>query len=268
MLNINVKAEFGEALKALADCESQVAYATARALNATAENLQETLRSEMKAVFKGGPTPYTLNSLFLRRATKSRLEAVVWLKTRNRPEHYLLPQIQGGGRPMKRFEERLQAMGLMRLDQRAVPASDVKLDGYGNMTKGQISQIMSHLRADSAKGVAQAVGYGKRSKSKRTSVEYFVSRGRSSQRYGYAGRSKGAMYSQHLPAGVYVRYRTPWGSAVKPVLIFVSATRYSKRFDFFGIAERVVGSRLPLHIQVFVQEAMRTARLSQQGSLF
>lgn len=267
MLSLNVKTDMAEALKALANFESQIPFATAKGLTKTAQDVREVLRAEMRKVFKN-PTPYTLNSLYLRPATKARLEAEVWLKYGSRPEHYLLPQIAGGSRPMKRFEQRLQMMGLMRTDQRAVPAAGAKLDAYGNMSRGQIVQVLSQLRTDVVSGVTQNASNSKRSKAKRSGVEYFVSRGPSSQRYGYAGRSRGTMFMQHLPAGVWARYSFAWGSAVKPVMIFVNATRYSKRFDFFGLAEKTVNAKLPWHIEASVADALRTARLSQQGGLF
>lgn len=262
MLTINVKAELGDALKALSGFESQVPYATAKALTATAKDVQEALREEMKSAFQS-PVPYTLNSLYLRRATKTWQEAEVGLKTRSRPEHYLMPQVQGGGRPLKRFEETLKRLGLMRADQRAVPAVAAKVNSYGNMPKSQIVEILSKLRSDASNGGATG-GFGQRSKGLRaSSVEYFVSRGKSSQRYGYGGRSRGIVLAQHLPAGVWVRHSYSRGSYLRPVLLFVSSTSYNKRYDFFGAADRVVKARFPLHIQASVQEALRTARLSQ-----
>ncbi len=267
MLNINVKVDLDEALRALSGFESQIPFATAKALTKTAQDVRDVERAEMSKVFQS-PTPYTLNSLYVRPATKARLEAEVWLKWGNRPEHYLLPQIQGGSRPMKRFEQRLQMTGYMRTDQRAVPAAGAKLDSYGNMSRGQIVQILSQLRTNVVSGVSQNATNSKRSRAKRSTVEYFVSRGPSSQRYGYAGRSRGTMFMQHLPAGIWARYSFAWGSSVKPVMIFVSSTRYSKRFDFFGLAEKTVKAKLPWHLDAAITEALRTARLSQQGGLF
>ena len=58
------------------------------------------------------PTRYTQNSLFLQPATKQKREARVWVKDTERPDHYLLPQINGGNRPLKRHgkaEHRLEA---------------------------------------------------------------------------------------------------------------------------------------------------------------
>ena len=267
MLKINAKALMGDALKALRDFESQVPFATAMALTNTIKDVKEAQVQEMRRAFQT-PTPYTLGSLYLRPATKARLEAMTWLKDSGRP-HYLLPQIEGGGRPLKRFEQRLVMTGLMRHDQRAVPAAGAKLDAYGNMSRGQIVQILSQLKTAVVQGDFSNATNSKRSRAKRQAVAYFVSHGAGSRRHGFQGkRGKGVMYEQHLPAGVWARYQFAWGSAVKPVLLFVSKTNYTKRFDFFGVAEKTINANLMVRLNEAINRALSTARLSKQGSLF
>ena len=265
MLTIDAKAMVDEVVKALNVAESQLPFAMAKAITQTAQQVREAERNEMRKVFSN-PTPFTLNSLFLRPATKTRLQAEVWLKWGNQPEHYLLPQIQGGSRPLKRFERRMVMTGLMGPGQRAVPAAGAKLNAYGNMSKGQIVQILSQLRTDVVSGVNQNATNSKRSRAKRSKVAYFVSRGPGARKGSGKGSRRPA--AQNLPAGVWARYSFSWGSAVKPVLLFVNGTRYSKRFDFFKVADSAVASAFPTAFAAAAQEAMRTARLSQQGGLF
>lgn len=268
MLTIGAKVVMDDVLRALESAQSQIPFATAKGLTDTIKQVKEAEVREMRKVFQA-PTPYTINSLFIRPATKARLEASTWLKTGNRPQHYLLPQIQGGPRPLKRFEQRLVMNGLMRPDQRAVPAAGARLDAYGNMSRGQIVQILSQLRTAVVQGDFSNATNSKRSRAKRQAVAYFVSHGTGSRRAGYQGaRGRGVIYEQHLPAGVWARYQFAWGSSVKPVLLFVSGARYTQRFDFFGVAERTIEARLRINMGNAVTHALRTARLSVQGGLF
>lgn len=268
MLTIGGHVLMRDALEALQNAQSQIPFATALGLTTTIKDVQGEEYREMRKVFHS-PTPYTMRSLFVKPATKARLEASTWLKDGNRPQHYLLPQIEGGSRPLKRFEQRLVMNGYMRHDQRAVPAAGAKLDAYGNMSKGQIVQILSQLRTAVAQGDYSNATNSKRSRAKRQAVAYFVSHGKGSRRFGFQGsRGRGLMYEQHLPAGVWARYQFAWGSAVKPVLLFVSKASYSRRFDFFGVAERTINIRLPINMGNAVVRALGTARLSVQGGLF
>jgi hypothetical protein len=267
MLRINAKAIMDDALRALDGAQKQVAFAMAKAMTDTIKDVRDAEVAEMRKVFLA-PTPYTLRSLYIRPATKARLEAVAWLKDSARPTHYLLPQIEGGSRGLKRFEQRMVMHGLMRADQRAVPAAGAKMDAYGNMSRGQIVQILSQLRTAVVQGDYSNASNSKRSRAKRQAMTYFVSHGKGSMRYGYQGRrGRGLMYEQHLPAGVWARYQFAWGSSVKPVLLFVGHTRYAKRLDFYGIAERVITARLPVHLSASVSLALSTAGLSHRGAV-
>jgi hypothetical protein len=247
--------------------EAQIPFALAKALTNTIQDVKEAEIAEMRKAFNA-PTPYTLRSLYVRTATKARQEASTWLKSYPGRPHYLQPQIEGGGRPLKRFERRMEMLGYMRGDQRAVPTRNVSLDAYGNMSRGQIVKILSQLRTDVVSGVSQNATNSKRSKAKRKASEYFVSKGSGSQRHGYAGkRGRGQMYEQHLPAGVWERRNFAWGSSVRPILLFVASTRYAKRFDFFGVADKVIAARLPVHLDASIKLALSTARLTHTGSV-
>lgn len=264
MITINARADMTEALRALGVVESQMAFAMAKALTATGQDVKEAETKAIRSVFDR-PTPYTQRAVYLRPATKQRLQAVVWLKDGNRTEHYLLPQIQGGSRPMKRFEERLRMSGYMTASERAVPAQAAQLDAYGNMSRGQINQILSQLKTAVVQGDYSNATNSKRSRAKRATVEYFVAR-RTLPRRGWAGQ-RAETFQQHLPNGVWERRRFSWGTSVRPVLLFVTGVTYRRRFDFFGIGERTIAATLPRHLQSAAAQAMRTARFNVQGSL-
>lgn len=251
MLIVKVRVDVREALEALVDVEKGTPYALATALTWTAQAVKAAETETIGAVFNS-PTPYTRRAVYMQGATKTRLQARVWLKDGNRPEHYLLPQIEGGSRPLKRFEQRLRMLGYMAADERAVPGTALQLDAYGNISRGVITKILSQLRTAVVSGDFSNASDSKRSRAKRATTAYFVSRGTSSQRAGRAGRAA-AQYAQHLPRGVWERRVHAWGTSVRPVLLFVKGTSYSKRFDFFGVAERVIAAKLQGNVEAAVR---------------
>lgn len=266
MLKINITTEFPELAAAIARARNQVPFALARALTKTGQAVKDAQRKEIERVFDR-PTPYTRNSVFLRPATKQRLEAEVWLKDGNRKTHFLLPQIEGGPRQLKRFEQRLVMTGYMQPTERAVPGEGARLDVYGNISRGQINQILSQLKTAVVLGDYSNASDSKRSRAKRAKEAYFVSRGPGS----WTGRGawKNGKKSQHLPRGVWVRRSFgAWGTAVKPVLLFVPKVSYRSRYEFYRLSRQVVDRDFAQNFRDSWAGAMASARLSTQGALF
>ncbi len=270
-MKIDIKHNFPDVQRSLRQLRTEVAgKATASALNKTAQDVREAERKAMRGVFDR-PTPYTLNSLYMRPATKQRLEAEVWLKgdgsRDNAPgRHYLLPQIEGGARALKRFEQRLVRVGYMQASERAVPAAGAQLDTYGNISRGQIVKILSQLKTAAVLGDYSDATNSRRSRAKRAKEAYFVSRGKGA--YFGGGAWKNGLKDQHLPRGIWVRRSFgAWGTAVKPVLLFVARATYRPRYPFFKIAETVVQRRFGAHWQRSWAEALRAARFAEQGRL-
>lgn len=264
MLSIGIKVNTLAIERALQAAGNQAPYAQAVALTRTARDVQQAERGEMAKVFQN-PTPYTLNALYLSAATKARLEARVWLKNAygSKP-HYLAPQIEGGDRPQKRFEARLRMLGYMRADERAVPGEAMPIDAYGNMSRGLIVKILSQLRTAVTAGDFSNASNSKRSRAKRAVAQYFVSQGTGSQRTGFGGlKGKRTAYEQHLPRGVWERRAHAWGTSVRPALLFVPRAHYSRRWDFYGLAQRVIADRYPIHAKQAIADALRTARLTK-----
>jgi hypothetical protein len=231
--------------------EKQATFATAVALTRTARDIQVAIRDEMQQVFDR-PTRFTLNSLFLRPATKVRLEARVWVKDSERPSHYIKPEIEGGARPQKRFEELLRQRGILAPDERIVPGQGAKLDAFGNMGRGQIVQILSQLRAFNLAGSSQNATNSKRSRAKRAKVSYFYAvKGKVMD----FGQNKGRV--QHLRSGIYAR--TEDGRIV-PVMVFVKSTNYKKRLRFFEVGRRVFDRNFERNFEVEYRKALATAK--------
>ncbi|AXK40860.1 hypothetical protein DWG20_09340 [Crenobacter cavernae] len=249
----------------LSDLEKrQLPFAMARALTLTAQDVKRAEIAEMQRAFDR-PTKYTLNSLYVKPATKRDLRAWVWLKYdagKGTPaDKYLAAEIQGGGRKTKRFERALQQAGVMPRGMFAVPGSAAQKDAYGNMSRGQIVQILSYLRAFGEQGYKAnmtdrrrgSLAKGNAKKGVR-GFQYFVLR----ERHG------------KLPPGIYkktaysgadaARVAHLQGGGAKPVVIFVKSPGYSRRFKFFEVAGRTVRERFTANFDQALADALASAR--------
>lgn len=251
MIEIKARVNIDGTLRALALTAEQSDKALAKGMNDTIREVRDLEQRHIQAVVRN-PTAYTLRALwteFASAASGKRLRARVWLKSDPYSQHYLLPLIEGGGRRVKRFEKRLQMLGHMRANERAVPGQGVALDAYGNISRGLIVKILSQLKTAVVAGDYSNASNSKRSRAKRAGRAYFVSQGPGSPRAALMGRAKGGApltgtASQHLPRGVWERTRHAWGSSVRPVIFFVPQHRYNKVLHFFDIAQRVIDTKL------------------------
>jgi hypothetical protein len=216
--------------------KKQLTSATRVALNRTADKAVKAEQHEMRDVFRS-PTPYTLSSVRMKPATSASLAATVELKddaTKATPAtRFLAPQMQGGPRGQKRFERALQSVGAMPVGYRAVPGQAARLDAYGNMSRGQIVQILAYFRAFPEAGYkANMTDQGRaklaRGTKRRQGFTYFVGRP-----------------GDRLPLGIYQRFSFGAGGAVKPVLLFVRSAVYQERFDFGYVVETTVKKEFP-----------------------
>jgi hypothetical protein len=254
MVALSIKTNFPAVQEKLAELGKQGRYACAVALTRTAQDVKRDLVKEMAKVFDR-PTRFTLNSLYLKPATKADLTARVWLKDEYGTQpNYLLPQIEGGNRVQKRFEVLLRQRGLLADSERTVPGAGAKLDGNGNMSRGQIVQIISQLGAFNLAGASQNATGSKRSKAKRAKGSYFYAR-RGEARTG-RGSWKQGLKVQHLPTGIYLKT----AEGIKPVLIFVHGAKYRIRLHFVPVALGTIERAFPGHFAREYAKALRTAR--------
>lgn len=204
--------------------ERLVGYALPMALTRTALDARDALRREMPAVFDA-PTPYTLNALYVKPATRAQPTAWVGFREfggKGTPApRYLLPHVDGGARRLKRFEAALRAAGILPTGRFAVPGEEAEIDAYGNMRRGQVVKILSHLRAFGEQGYVANRSRTAASRGVRRKETYFAAQ---------AGNRVG------LPPGIYKRD----GADPRPVVIFVTPPRYRPRFPFAAIVERAV----------------------------
>lgn len=230
-----------ERLDELSDLEhNQLPYVTALALTQTAAKVKERLEGEMRSVFDR-PTRYTLNSLRLFPATKQKLVARVWMKNeadKAAPAtRWLTPQVYGGPREDKRSEKLLRAKGVLPDGKFIVPGRDAKLDGFGNIGRGQLQKIIAGLGAQHDK-------YSNSTESRRS-----------------IGNLKRFFVMRNGREAIGIGERTGRGKdKVKLVLAFVGRPGYRKDFDFFAIADQVADDQLPIQFELALARALATRR--------
>lgn len=191
------------------------------------------------------PTPTTLNSLFVKMATKARAAEVYFKDSWASgipADTYLQQAVSGGLRPHKRFEKSLIARGIMRSGQFAVPTTAF-LNQYGNVSRGTMMKILSGLgAAESTRGYQANASDSARSRRKGNAHRFF------------SGDVDGTQ-------GVWERKSMGMGDAVRPVFIFSdSAPKYRTIFPFFKIGQNIVNANYQADAATAWAEAMASAR--------
>jgi len=252
-------------LRNLAD--EQMPYAMMLALNDTAFKVRAALQAEVKSVFDR-PTPWLVNQVTVRKATKKDLTAIVGTlegiknqygqnmgfsrSSSGVYERILEPHIQGGQRQQKKSELRLQRAGLLPSGWIMVPGPGMPLDVYGNPLSSELIMILSWLNAMnwSSQGASQNRAEKvtrRKNKAEKRGEEYFVI-GRTSEK---------ALGSSYLRPGVYKRLRD---RRIKAMFFFVSKYAYKARLDWNGIARQTAEQELGPAMAVAMQRAIATAR--------
>lgn len=146
----------------LKEAGDQVPFAMSLALNETAFQARNDLKTELLKIFDN-PTRYTLSAPLVDKATKSNLQAVVYLREDGRggksPAEYLAPQIDGGKRRFKGLEVGIHGGSLWsRLKSKVsgsnlffLPASGTKLDANGNVSKSFARRVIQETKRKGGK---------------------------------------------------------------------------------------------------------------------
>ena len=253
---ITIKSDFKAAFGLLDQVDKQKRFAMAVALTRTAATARKEIGQSIAQVFDR-PTPWALRSVRIRKATKERLRAEVYLADRhgdaqNNPHHYLYPQVFGGARGRKGFEGLLNKARVLPDGYVTVPGKGAKLDRYGNQARGELVQILSALSAGPSAGAGRGYTYNRTAASKKRRGnklrDIFFASPTLQQRAANGGR---------LPWGVWERTAD---KRVQCLLFFVKAASYRKRLPMFTIAERVIARDLAREYDQALQMALRTAR--------
>lgn len=203
--------------------DNEVRFAASKALNATAKKIKKSLQDEMDKVFVN-PTPYVKNGIYTTAAKKNNLMIKIGLKDKwaagkgHAAADVLAAEISGGIRQPKASEVLLQEKGYLRPGQVWVPGKGQRLNKYGNITGGQITQLLSVL------GAHREVGFI----ANRTAQSKL--RNKKSPNLFYVGPGK------RLPEGIWERKGK---RQLKSRLLFIDAPSYQKRFRFEEIIEEV-----------------------------
>lgn len=230
----------------LSGLEKQVRFAAAVALTRTAVNVAKDAEAVMPRDFDR-PKPYTVKGTYVTKAKPASLEAVAGIK--DKIAGYLAPNIgKNGRRPRtyKNSERMLRAAGILPSGRYTVPGKEARLDEYGNMSRGQIQQILSYFRTF---GLTRLNTKRKNSTDKsranlaKKNADYFV--------VPVADRKLG------LYPGIWQRNGR---SDIVPVLMFVSQPQYRAIYDFYGNAARKADRVFYAEFKTALADALRTAR--------
>jgi hypothetical protein len=227
--------------------QKQVNFATSKALNTTAFAVNAELKKEMSATFKGGATAYSLRAFSVLKADKTKLSASVMLRTDSvgaaLPYTKALGHMFTGGlRKYKKVEGFLRGRRLLPSGYSIVPGPAMRLDRYGNMSKTQLTELLTMLIARPSKmRTIRRTGAGKLPKM----VDYFVVQP--------GDKTK-------LRPGVYKRIETGKSSAIDAMLLYIKPTAYRQFIDIDSLGRRVVEKTFQHAFDVELKSALATAR--------
>jgi len=140
-VEVTVQSEINDVFGKVIGFHTQLDYITSKAINTTTKKVKEAEQAEIKRQFKN-PTPYTVRGVFARFSSKRRLFSKIWLaqgKGKGKgPGEYLRPEIGGGEREQKEIAAYFEELGLIPPGYYMVPAKGVRLNKFGNVTKGMM----------------------------------------------------------------------------------------------------------------------------------
>jgi hypothetical protein len=254
----------GQFKRQIARFESQLRFVSAKSLTQVAEMTRKTMQMEMAARFDR-PTPYTLNSGFIRPATKVDLVARYGIKDQvpskaaKSPAELLEHQFTGGSRAFKRAEGAFRRIGLMSTGEVIVPGKGAQLDRFGNLPRGFLVTLLSYFSAFGEQGYrANATEASKRRRAKvgTTARGFKEVRG---VRYFYASGIAGKGRAGHLAKGIYAA-RGIQSVDIVPVMLFVKVGVYRRRFSIPSTAQVVFASQFDKIFRRNMEQALSTAR--------
>ncbi|MBN8493219.1 MAG: hypothetical protein J0M00_17565 [Burkholderiales bacterium] len=232
--------------------DRRFAAAVATALTRTGKPVQEAWRLQLGEKLDR-PTPLTLGAPMRTDATAEKLVVEVALREQVRagatpPSEYLATQEQGGDRGLKKFERALIARGTMRAGQRAVPGQYAQLDGYGNVSRGQIVQVLAQLGTAFSPGYAQVISADA------------TRRARNAARTGNTYVAVTAPRGKLQP-GIYRKF----SGDLLPVFFFVSRTRYPRRTKLMDAARQLATTRFPAELERSLAEHQARVNARRAG---
>ena len=195
--------------KMLSNLKIETPKSIAKSLNQIATKVKDEEKEEMKRVFDR-PTPWALGAITTEKATTEKLQSKTDIRDAAKAS-YLLPQIEGGHRKYKHYEQVLKGLGLLPSGWYAVPGPSIVLDNYGNMASGDIKKILNTLRGTTKAG------------QRRSGSLWVVQK--------QTGKVRPGIYDVSNYSG--------FGGKIDCLFIYVTNVSYNKLFKFYDYGEDV-----------------------------
>lgn len=246
-----------------------------KATTETAFYIRNKLRSELPQ-YIDKPTPYTTNSIFVRKGNKDNPEASVeWRKPAGSTSggKYLVPQVEGGNRSAKKFERALEWKGAKSAGDKAVPTKEAPKDIYGNVPGSYIKRMLSLLRIGGAELRARrekaALSAAKPKIARAKRGKSFAATMRDQQQGSAKPKAQTSSYAKpeeffalpkkqgKLSAGVYEVKNSAFGRAIRLVFLFTGSVTYKKSFPFYDIGNKASNDKFPQKLSEAVDEALK-----------
>jgi hypothetical protein len=232
--------------------KNQLPFATMLATNDLAFEIMNAEKEMVRRSFDR-PKPQTIKNIFVKKATSKQYPVArvrfdqVWDK--NGIDEYMEANIKGGRRIMKPSEKRLGSFYL--------PGVGARLDQYGNMKGGQITQILSRLGR-----FGDVAGYDMNQTDKSKLRRLKQRQAGKTSEYFIITKQRGG-----LKPGVYQRGTSSAigsgrsGRGIVPVMVFTKrAPAYKPRWPFFQEGQRIIDTRFKQVFEKRIADALRTAR--------
>jgi hypothetical protein len=249
----------------LASAGRKAPVATRNALNDLAFMIRDAEMETMRRVFKN-PMEKTVRNIRVRKASASLPSATIAFNQIWDWDEYMVPEIGGGPRPMKRSEK---AFG-----RYYVPGIGAQLDQYGNMRGSQVQQIMSYLGQFKERGFKMNRTASTTVMRQKGKIDYFKldepSHGLAAGVYMRTDKSAGQMIVSRALAmkgrkgskrAIKFQHRQMLERGVIPVMIFVNRPpTYTKRFPFYEVGQKIMDTHGPAVCKKWISWVMSTAR--------
>jgi len=237
-MEISVKADVKEAIKYLDRIQrKQVPFATHRALNDTARDVMYHIRKHDLPRYIHKPIGVTKRGILYRRSKSKRdLTAYVFIDDGTyghsgvNVRKYLLPNIKGGSRALKRSEYLLRRKGILPQGKYLMPAKRYT-NAAGNIKPGLMQMILSQMQAFNVAGFTANATPKSLAKKK---YKFFAIPG----------------------SGIF----THRGKKIDPVLYFISQPHYRKRFPFGKLVDQHSRQLFPRYFRKHLKRALETAK--------
>ena len=236
-----------EAIAQLGEANKQVNYAASRALTTTAYAVNDRLKKDMASTFKGGATAYSLRAFAITKAERGRLVAEINLRTDtpdggNQYAKALAHLFTGGQRKYKKLEGWLRARGLLPVGLAVAPGSAMPLDGFGNMRRTALTEMLGVLGTQNNK---LRVYRKSKAKSPQKAVGYFV-------------LLPGAKGNRH--PGIYKRVEIGKTSYIDPMVLYINPASYRKLVDLDRLGKDVIDKTFQPAFDAELAKALANAK--------